>query len=180
MVVQLTEEIKTKICLVGDNSVGKTSLIRRFVLDTFDDKYTSTKGTKVTKREVTVKKDSGREISLSMLIWDIMGQKGFRELLRESYFYGAEGALCVCDVTNRESLEELKYWIKSMESIAGHLPMVFIGYKHDLADQGSVTRQDIEKVATSYGSPAIVTSAKTGENVETAFMRIASLLTARK
>ncbi len=180
MVVQLTEEIKTKICLVGDNNVGKTSLIRRFVLDTFDDKYTSTIGTKVTKKEVTVKKENGREINLSMLIWDIMGQKGFRELLRESYFYGAEAALCVCDVTNKESLEELKYWIKSMESITGHIPMVFIGNKDDLTDQSVVTRQDIEKIATSYGSPAIVTSAKTGENVETAFMRLASLLTARK
>ena len=59
----MTEEIKTKICLVGDNNVGKTSLIRRFVLDTFDDKYTSTIGTKVTKKEVTVKKENGREIS---------------------------------------------------------------------------------------------------------------------
>jgi small GTP-binding protein len=179
-VVQLTEEIKTKICLVGDNNVGKTSLIRRFVLDTFDDKYTSTIGTKVTKKEVTVKRDNSRDVNLSMLIWDIMGQKGFRELLRESYFYGAEGALCVCDVTNRESLEELKYWIKSMESITGHIPMVFIGNKSDLVEQAAVTRQDMEKIATTYGSPAVVASAKTGENVETAFMRLASLLTARK
>jgi small GTP-binding protein len=179
-VIWLNEEIKTKICLVGDNNVGKTSLIRRFVLDTFDDKYTSTIGTKVTKKEVTVKKDNGRDINLSMLIWDIMGQKGFRELLRESYFYGAEGAICVCDVTNRESLEELKYWIKSMESITGHIPMIFIGNKCDLTDQTTVTRQDLEKVATSYGSPAMITSAKTGEGVENAFMRLASMLTSRK
>ncbi|MBX8636254.1 MAG: GTP-binding protein [Thermoplasmata archaeon] len=180
MVIQLNEEIKTKVCLVGDNNVGKTSLIRRFVLDSFDDKYTSTIGTKVTKKEVNVKRDNGREVSLSMLVWDIMGQKGFRELLRESYFYGAEAAVCVCDVTNRESLDELKYWIKSMESITGHIPMIFIGNKNDLVDQIVVTRQDIDKVATSYGSPAMVTSAKTGENVEAAFMRLASMLTARK
>jgi small GTP-binding protein len=115
-----------------------------------------------------------------MLVWDIMGQKGFRELLRESYFYGAEAAVCVCDVTNKESLEELKYWIKSMESITGHIPMVFIGNKSDLADQIVVTRQDIDKVATTYGSTAMVTSAKTGDNVEAAFMRLASMLTARK
>ena len=86
--VHRSKEIKTKVCLVGDNNVGKTSLIRRFVLDSFDDKYTSTIGTKVTKKEVNVKRDNGREVSLSMLVWDIMGQKGFRELLRESYFYG--------------------------------------------------------------------------------------------
>lgn len=165
---------------MGDQNVGKTSLIRRFVLDTFDDKYTSTIGTKVTKKEVTVKKDNGREIGLSMLIWDIMGQKGFRELLRESYFYGAEGALCVCDVTNKESLEELKYWIKSMESITGHIPMVFIGNKHDLTEQTTISRQEMDKVATSYGSPAVIASAKTGENVEASFLRLASLLTARK
>lgn len=178
--VRLTEDIKTKICLVGDQSVGKTSLIRRFVLDTFDDKYTSTIGTKVSKKEVTVKKEDARELNLSLLIWDIMGQKGFRELLRESYFYGAEGAICVCDVTSKESLEELKYWIKSMESVTGHIPMMFLGNKIDLTDQAKVARQDIEKMATSYGAGAVLTSAKTGENVEAAFMRLASMLTARK
>jgi len=176
----MVDEIKAKICLVGDNSVGKTSLIRRFVLDTFDDRYTSTIGTKVTKKEVSIAREGGSNVSLSMLIWDIMGQKGFRELLRESYFYGAEAAICVCDVTRRESLEELKYWIKSMESITGRIPLIFLGNKCDLSEQAVVTRQELEKAATVYGAPSVLTSAKTGENVENAFMRIASALLTRK
>lgn len=159
--------------------MGKTSLIRRFVLDTFDEKYTATIGTKVTKKDITVKRD-GEDVAVSMLIWDIMGQKGFRELLRESYFYGAEGALLVCDVTNKDTLEELKYWIRSMESITGRIPMIFAGNKCDLADRQQVTKQELERFATTYGSRAIQTSAKTGENVENTFHTLASMIVSRK
>ncbi|MEM3851518.1 MAG: Rab family GTPase [Methanomassiliicoccales archaeon] len=178
--VQLSEEIKTKICLVGDTNVGKTSLIRRYVLDTFDDKYTSTIGTKVTKKNVTLKREDGKESIMSILIWDIMGQKGFRELLRESYFYGAEGAVCVCDVTSKDTLEELKYWIRSMESVTGHIPLIFVGNKCDLTDKQLVSRQDLERFATAYGARSFLTSAKTGENVEKAFSFLASEIVSRK
>ena len=67
--------VKGKICLLGDLAVGKTSLIRRYVLDTFDDKYITTIGTKVTKKRLDIElPDQQKEIDLTLLIWDIMGQ----------------------------------------------------------------------------------------------------------
>src|SRR3989442_6262446 len=92
------KRMKVKVCLVGEAAVGKTSLIRRFVLENFDDKYIQTLGTKVSKKELTSSSPDGSgELKIDMTIWDIMGQKGFRELLKEAYFYGARGILALCD-----------------------------------------------------------------------------------
>jgi small GTP-binding protein len=164
------ESKKIKICLVGDVGVGKTSLIRRFVMDVFDDKYIATIGTKVTKKEVTVKDPkTGAPLKVVLLVWDIMGQPSFREVLREAYFYGAEGAIAVCDVTSKESLGELRYWVKAMTATTGKIPIVFLGNKCDLKEETRIPFVDIEMFAKKNDSPALLTSAKTGYNVEQAF-----------
>lgn len=170
MPLENDESRKLKICLVGDVGVGKTSLIRRYVLDVFDDKYIATIGTKVTKKEIQVKDPkTGAPVDLILLIWDIMGQPSFREVLREAYFYGAQGAIAVCDVTGKESLGELRYWIKAMTATTGEVPIVFLGNKCDLKDETRVTLEDLEVFAKKHDSPAFFTSAKTGYNVESAF-----------
>src|SRR3972149_6589742 len=92
------KHVKAKICLVGDVAVGKTSLIKRFVHDQFEDRYISTLGAKVSKKEIVIQ-GNGAAVDVDMTIWDIMGEKGFRELLKEAYFHGAQGVLAVCDVT---------------------------------------------------------------------------------
>jgi len=172
---------KLKICLVGDVGVGKTSLIRRYVLDVFDDKYIATIGTKVTKKEIeTTDPKSGKSQKVVLLIWDIMGQPSFREVLREAYFYGAEGALAVCDVTSKESLGELRYWIKAMTATTGKVPIVFLGNKCDLREETRVPYQDIEIFAKKNGAPALLTSAKTGYNVEQSFRTLVDELLFRK
>ncbi|HIH01253.1 TPA: GTP-binding protein [Thermoplasmata archaeon] len=164
---------KLKICLIGDVGVGKTSLIRRYVLDVFDDKYIATIGTKVTKKDVRAKNPkSGSDENVTLLIWDIMGQPSFREVLREAYFYGAQGAIAVCDVTSKESLTELRYWIKAMSATTGRIPIVFLGNKCDLKDEARVTVEDLEMFAKKNESSALLTSAKTGYNVEQAFGKL--------
>src|SRR4030042_98086 len=160
--------MKVKVCFIGDAGVGKTSLIKRFVLDVFDDRYIATIGTKVTKKIVDVEGQGG-EPKVMMLVWDIMGQKGFRELLREAYFFGAHGAVAVCDMTNKETLEELRYWIKALTDVAGDVPIVFAGNKADLERERVVKDQDLEELAAKYKAKAYMTSAKTGQNVEAAF-----------
>jgi len=166
-----TTEVKLKICLVGEGSVGKSSLIRRFVFDEFDDAYVSTIGTKITKKEVKLRHPSkNEEFKVTMLIWDIMGQKGFRQLLQEAYFYGAQGLIAVCDVTNKQSLQELKGWIDSAFSVTDKVPVVFLGNKIDLTDKAEFNLDELIGFASSYEKSITYTSsAKTGENVEKAF-----------
>src|SRR2546421_12941157 len=166
--------MKMKICLVGEAAVGKTSLIRRFVLDDFDDKYIQTLGTKVSKKEMTMAHPYGDgELKVDMTIWDIMGQKGFRELLKEAYFYGARGILAVCDVTRRKTLEDLDDWIEGVYSVTGKIPIEFLGNKIDLKDQIQISEDDMVQAARAYDSPFHFTSAKAGVNVENAFQSLA-------
>jgi small GTP-binding protein len=164
--------MKVKVCFIGDAGVGKTSLIKRYVLDVFDDRYIATIGTKVTKKIV----DVDGKVKVMMLVWDIMGQKGFRELLREAYFFGAHGAIAVCDLTNKETLEELRYWIKALTDVAGDVPIVFAGNKADLENERVVKEQDLADLAAKYKSKAFLTSAKTGQNVETVFKTLAAAM----
>ncbi len=167
------KRMKVKVCLVGEAAVGKTSLIRRFVLDNFDDKYIQTLGTKVSKRELSVAGDASGDMKIDMTIWDIMGQKGFRELLKEAYFYGAKGILAVCDATRRKTLDDLDDWIEGVYSVTGKIPIEFLANKVDLKDQVQVSEDDMVQAAKAYDSPFHFTSAKTGANVELAFQSLA-------
>src|SRR3989442_2038661 len=148
------KRMKVKVCLVGEAAVGKTSLIRRFVLENFDDKYIQTLGTKVSKKELTSSSPDGSgELKIDMTIWDIMGQKGFRELLKEAYFYGARGILAGCDVTRKKTLEDLDDWIEGVYSVTGKIPIEFLVNKDDLQDQIQMSKDDMPHAARATDSP---------------------------
>lgn len=167
-----TERMKSKVCLVGEAAVGKTSMVRRFVLDEFDDRYVTTLGAKVSKKEVVVDvPDEDRRVQLDMTVWDIMGEKGFRELLQDAYFQGARGILAVADLTRYSTLKELDDWVTSVFRVAGELPVVYAVNKVDLRDEVMILfgQKEIEQHAKAFAAPWMYTSAKTGENVEAAF-----------
>ncbi|UCE74869.1 MAG: GTP-binding protein [Methanomassiliicoccales archaeon] len=166
--------LKQKICLLGDGAVGKTSLIRRFVEDAFRDDYLLTIGTKTSKKRIIIKKpDFPRDIHLTLIIWDIMGQISFRKLLHPTYLRGARGAIFVCDLTRLETLEHLDDWIDSLYVEGKVMPSVFVGNKSDLVDKHAFGKAEIESVASAYDSPSFTASAKTGENVENLFSALA-------
>src|SRR5436309_8880779 len=126
------DHIKRKILLLGDGAVGKTSLIRRFVVDKFSDDYITTIGTKVTKKDLRLE-SPGKVTDLTFMIWDVLGQKGYRGI-QESSFQGAKGALLVYDVTRPEPAESLhEYWIPHLLSVTDPLRLVMVAYKVDLA-----------------------------------------------
>ncbi len=165
-----SKKIKTKICLIGEKAVGKTSLIRRYVMNMFDDRYITTIGTKVSKKEVIVQKpEHGLEARIDMTIWDIMGEKGFRELLKEAYFYGANGILAVADITREKTLSDLDDWIDSTMKTAGKIPLLIAINKIDLEEAVQVGDKEILQLARAFNCPYIYTSAKTSDNVEDAF-----------
>ena len=174
------QRMKVKVCLVGEGAVGKTALIRRFIHDQFDDRYISTLGAKVSKKEVTVPHPKGDgDVAVDMTIWDIMGEKGFRELLKEAYFHGAQGILAVCDVTRKDTLGELHDWIAAVNKVTGQIPIQFLANKADLTHQQTVQEVDMKKVAEVHKSPFLFVSAKNGTSVEDGFSRLADMIATR-
>src|SRR5436309_15940342 len=103
--------MKAKLALMGEGGVGKTSLIRRFVLNEYQDTYLHTVGTRVSKVELTVPHGADTEVQMDMSIFDIMGQRGFKDLVRETYYHGSQALMGVCDLTRQDSLYALNEWI---------------------------------------------------------------------
>ncbi len=169
--------VALKICLAGDSAVGKTSLIKRFVSNTFDDRYTVTLGAKVSSKAFTVEDpmQPGVVRGVNASIWDIMGNVGFREVLKDAYFYQVQGILLVCDGTRPETFHSLPAWFNAVRSVAGAVPAGVLVNKSDLVDQVRVRPKDLDEVWAPRGWRWLPTSAKTGENVEQAFVLVAKL-----
>ncbi|UCE37669.1 MAG: GTP-binding protein [Thermoplasmata archaeon] len=164
----MKKEIIKKMCVLGDGAVGKTSLIRRFVYDTFDDIYITTIGSKTTAKVLHI--PFGNEsIMLKLQIWDLLGQKGFAKL-HVSSFKGANGVFMVTDITRKETLDSLEeYWIPKVQSLVGNIPFVILANKRDLMRKAKFTQEDLREFASRYNVPYYLTSAKNGRNVNQAF-----------
>lgn len=168
--------MKAKVCLVGEAAVGKTSLIRRFVVNAFDDRYITTLGANVTKKELLVEvPERDLFVEMDMIIWDIMGEKGVRDLLQEAFFNGAQGIIAACDITRYSTLRELDDWVQSVFKVVGDVGVVYAINKVDLKDESLVfiSERDVEMSARAFDARYFYTSAKTGENVQAAFQTIA-------
>jgi small GTP-binding protein len=150
-----------KLCLLGDGAVGKTSLVRRFVFDVFDDKYIQSFGTKVSKKSITV-----NDSTMDLMVWDILGQRT-QEALHAAYYKGAAGALAVCDFTRPETMRSLKVWVGNFRSVVGDMPIILLGNKSDLSK--AFTLDELRSFGSSIRCDVFETSAKTGLNVDAAF-----------
>jgi len=173
--------MKTKICLVGEAAVGKTSLIRRFVEDEFDDRYITTLGAKVSKREMVFDLPDRKQIQMDITVWDIMGEKGFRDLLKDAFFHGAKGVLAVADLTRYSTLKELDDWIQGVFKVVGEIPVVYAINKIDLKDEVMILYGDTEisEASRAFEAPYFYASAKTGENVDLVFRRLGTMVLQR-
>ena len=170
------KRVQRKVCLLGDGAVGKTSLIRKYVLDKFDDKYLPTIGTKVSRKEVVIPFQKEEiVIDLTMIIWDIVGQKAYQKL-RHMYYQGANGALVVCDITRKETLESTVEWTKSLFEVAKPVPVLFLANKSDLIHKAEFKPPELEEIAAKFKAPYFYSSAKSGANVNRAFYRLGELM----
>ncbi len=169
--VQEKSDFIFKICLVGDPQVGKTSLVRRFVLDQFSGDYILTIGAKVMKKTVKVNHD-GKDYNVTLLLWDIMGQKHFK-IIESVAFENVVGGLVICDLTRRPTFENLDYWVESVWKVSPGIPLIILGNKSDLKDGVKVTEEEMAQLSEGFTSTWYLTSAKTGDNVEEAFQKIA-------
>ncbi len=165
--------IQKKICLLGVFGVGKTSLVRRFVYDRFDDAYLTTVGVKVSQKILPpLKNPKGGLTQFNFLIWDIAG---FEEAPQrtKNYFLGSSGALVVADLTRPQTVEALPTILKSFYSVSPRAKIVLLGNKTDLIPDSAQNAEPLNRLAVEHNLPLLLTSAKTGENVEEAFQKLA-------
>jgi small GTP-binding protein len=158
--------VKRKICMLGAFSVGKTSLVSRFVHSLFSEKYHTTIGVKVDKKQVAI---NGEDLAL--LIWDIYGEDDIQEV-RMNYVRGAAGYLLVADGTRLETLDVARRIRTRVETAVGALPFVLLINKADLSREW-VLEEETLTALEAEGWTIVRTSAKTGDGVEEGFRLLA-------
>lgn len=158
----MQKKLLKKVSVVGDVSVGKTSLIRRYVHNIFDDKYLKTIGTKISKKIINID-----DTELTLLVWDIAGEE-ICEGDKTFYSRGSVSAFVVFDLTRRDTFNHLECWINALFSTSGKIPFIILANKNDLENK-EIGLKEIEGLAKEYDTEYFLTSAKTGENVENAF-----------
>jgi small GTP-binding protein len=164
------EGIMKKVIMLGDLAVGKTSLVNRYVFNVFGDDYISTIGTKVVKKKLAYK-----DKNMILMIWDIAGETVFNHI-RKAYFRGAEAGLVVADYTRRETLDNISDWVSAFQEITKNAPVMILINKSDLEEQRAFELEDAIKLAESYNTNALSTSAKSSDNVEEAFHKITEMI----
>jgi small GTP-binding protein len=157
--------IQKKVCMLGAFAVGKTSLVARYVKSVFSEKYLTTVGVKVDKKDVVVD-----DRTVSLMLWDINGQDDYQSV-QQSYLRGTSGYLLVVDGTRRATLETVAKLQQVVESVAGPVPFVVVLNKADLSQDWQVDERGLMKIA-DRGWPIVRTSAKTGEGVEETFVKL--------
>ena len=158
-----------KLLLIGNSSVGKSSLLFRFVENVWDDSFVPTIGVDFKLKTLEV---NGKKVKLQ--IWDTAGQERFKNITA-SYYRGGNGVLVVYDITERESFDNLTSWLIEIEKNANkNVYKLLIGNKCDLEDKRKVTFQEGKDFAESNGMKFIETSAKDNTKVQEAFELLTS------
>ena len=163
-----------KFILVGDTSVGKTSLFRRYTEDKFDEIYEPTIGIGSKIKEITIK---GYKINSH--IFDTAGQERFKSLIK-NYFRNNNGIFIAFDLTNKKSFENIKYWIDEIKSSQIDNNIIILGNKSDLNEIIQVTDEDIKEFEKNNDIQIIKTSAKNNINIEQAFEAMFDLVIRNK
>jgi small GTP-binding protein len=158
--------LKKKICMVGQFGVGKTSLVRRFVDSIFDERYLTTIGVKIDRKDVTV-----GSASVTLMLWDLAGEDDLAQL-QVSHLRGAAGYILVADGCRAASFAKAVELQRRIADQLGPLPFVLVLNKADLRD-----RWEIPQAAVSaHGWPTFETSAKAGSGVGEMFLALAGKL----
>ncbi|MEN8897856.1 MAG: Rab family GTPase [Nonlabens sp.] len=164
MYVRIKNDIK-KIVIVGSFGVGKTSLIRRFVDDTFADDYKVTIGVHILKKTVEV-----QDHEVNLIIWDTEGTDDIKEL-RKTYLLGTHGFIYVTDVTRPKTYLHLNEHKEYLNNNFGNVPIITVGNKSDLLPKGSIAQKKEEMDFLD-----LIISAKEGSNMQRLFEKMAKTL----
>ena len=163
------DEINLRILLVGDASVGKTSLLLRYIDEHFPSKHMATVGV-----EYRIKIFVYRGFKIKLQIWDTAGQERFHSITN-NYFHNADGILFVYDITNKKSFEGIKIWIKESEEF-GKFKKLLLGNKCDLKHRKNISDEEVNIFCTEKNIISYEVSAKENINLKEAFNKIVELI----
>lgn len=156
--------------IVGASGSGKTSLLHALTSGKFLDNQMHTIGVEFAAKVLPV----GSGDAIKIQIWDTAGQERFRSITR-SYYRGAAAALLVFDTSRRASFSQITSWLSDCRNLTGpHTVIVLVGSKVDLTEQREVSFEEASRFAQENNLSYVETSAKTGQNVQEAFVRAAN------
>ncbi|MHA1132190.1 MAG: Rab family GTPase [Candidatus Helarchaeota archaeon] len=158
--------LRYKVVIVGDGSVGKTTLILRYTEKRFRESYIPTIGV-----QWVVKQLNYQESTVYLTIWDIAGQDKFK-VMRGTFYDGSDAVIIVFDVTNLISFDHVENWLIEVQQFCDNVPFILLGNKIDLVGARRVTQEMIKSLIQRYNLPYFETSAKTGENVNDMFNKV--------
>lgn len=175
----MTVDYKWKIIVLGEPAVGKTTLMLKYTEKKFRELYIPTVGCQVSKKELVFNGGSEENKKIvELFIWDIAGQSKFLKV-RKIFFEGAHAFFLVYDITNENSFIKTANWFKDLKkskSFKKEAMGFLIGNKIDLENHRTVPKKDGETLAKEMNIDFYETSAKTGENINEIFEKIAQKL----
>jgi len=169
-------EIVFKVIVIGDGSVGKTTLLKKWVHKKFETEYIPTVGVNILKEQAQV-----GEKTVNLMLWDIAGQPQFY-LLHKVYYNGANGVILMFDLTNSPSFTNINNWYNEVVKYElGNVPIILVGNKSDLKSERKIIEPMAHNKMEQIGvSVYYETSALDGTNVKSVFNKIIQLMMERK
>ena len=167
------DEITLKILLLGDSSVGKSSLMLRFTDNTFEENFGSTIGAEFKNKDIQI---NDEKIKLHIL--DTAGQERYRSVAK-NFIRKVGGIIFVFDLSNNDSFENIKDWLMTADDANNNYQKILVGNKLDIPER-KIDKERAEKFSKKYNMKYFETSAKEGTNVELIFKEIAELILSNK
>ena len=164
-----------KVLILGDKAVGKSCFLIRFTENKFQEIYLSTAGMDYKYKDVMY--EEGKTIRLQ--IWDTAGQERYRTITT-GLFKGAAGIILMYDITDQQTFNNVREWIKSIEEeTSKKVILILVGNKVDKKER-EVLKAEGEQIAEEYNFPFFETSAQSGLNVNSVFETLAKLIVEKK
>lgn len=168
-----TSDVKYKFVFLGEQSVGKTSIITRFMYDSFDASYQATIGIDFISKTLYME-----DRTVKLQLWDTAGQERFRSLI-PSYIRDSSVAVVVYDITSRTSFQNTEKWVADVRAERGKdVHIALVGNKIDLEENRQVSTEDGMAKAKEWNIIFMETSAKNGDNIRNLFKTLARCLPA--
>lgn len=164
--------------MLGSFGVGKTSLVRRYVYGMFDEKYLTTIGVQISQKQISnlVHPRTKAVVQLKLILWDLAHIEKFNEVIK-NYYRGSHGAIVVYDLTRPESFERTSEFLLPFRETNPNSRVIFAANKSDLLAPNHANRTlFLEKTRVKGDEYCIFTSAKNGEHVEDAFVKLGAMI----